>query len=124
MNGMGVPYRCERCDTANVASAYASYAKPRPDRCTRCGAVHSVLGTDVSVISPRCVGIPREGSWRASPWHLPWHRPAEEGHYECRFTNTEPRILTLWWNGRAFVVPDGRRVNMATFLTWRGRWDE
>lgn len=122
---MSVPYRCERCGTLNHAKSYASYAEPRPDRCTRCGAVHSVLGNDVSVISPPCVPVPdvEPPYRRRSPWHLPWHRPVTPGVYECRFSDIEPQVLRLWWDGRYFRdAREGVRVCMRTFLTWRGHW--
>lgn len=91
---------------------------PSNIRCGRCGAVHHSDGT---VISPKMIAVPTDGYWRASPWMLPHTRPLELGNYECRFSDTEPTLLVLQWDGARFTY-QGQRVRMATFMTWRGQW--
>lgn len=120
-------FTCERCGSSNVLSAWHKQpGENRPARCRRCGAVHSINnGKLLGVISPRMLPLIPRGDQRVSPWQLPHTRPIEEGFYDCRFSDTEPHILRLWWNGRNFQVDwvDTRRVAMRTFLSWRGAWE-
>ena len=115
---------CAHCKTSLPITCYAMNRKglATPLRCTRCGAVHSHVDGDVSLISPRVVPV-TEGL-RLSPWMLTRTRPLDIGEYHCRFRELEPEHLTLWWNGRHFQVSytDTRAVRMGTFLTWRGSW--
>jgi len=115
-------YDCKRCGTRVVFGQYIKtvWAKPQPDRCPRCGAVHAVLLGDVDVISP--VVLPLGAPGRTMPWQLPHTRPIVAGMYECRFSDCEPTILVLHWDGRNFIH-DGKRVRTATFLSWRGGWE-
>lgn len=118
-------FECERCDQPVIVSTYARQRMetPQAERCRKCGAVHSILRGSASIISP--VMAPIDAAGRVSPWMLPWTRPVARGWYECRFTDVEPRVLRLWWNGLYFVSMDtwsGKRIRMQTFLSWRGKW--
>jgi hypothetical protein len=120
---MSVHYACERCGHANTAYGWRDYSTPKPDSCWRCGAVHSILGSEATVISP--VNAPLDAAptnARRSPWMLPWTRPVLLGLYECRFSDLEPHMIVLRWDGHRWRAADDRPVSDRTFLSWRGWW--
>jgi hypothetical protein len=56
----------------------------------------------------------------SSEW-MPTHtRPVRPGLYDCRFRHIDPATIELWWDGRHFLTPDGKRVDMSQFLSWSG----
>ena len=117
---------CARCKSNLPITYYAMSRKGKstPLRCTQCGAVHSHLDGELTVISPRMMPISSDSA-RVSPWMLPRSRPLEVGVYHVRFRDvTNVEYLTLWWNGRNFQVSDmdNRPVSTRTLLTWRGEW--
>lgn len=119
-------YECARCGARNEFSLYVRarmMVEATVDRCNHCGAAHAVLRGDTEVISRPMQPIDFPHGV-VSAWILWKYRPVQIGKYECRFNDTEPNMIVLWWNGHFFQVSanDNRNVDMRTFMGWRGVW--
>lgn len=84
--------------------------------CLQCGSNHALLKGSVEAINPR--PMPLGVGNVLMPWRESTTRPLDAGKYECRFTN---EILMLDWDGAHFRWR-GDRVQMRTFVAWRGTW--
>ena len=132
-------FDCTHCGHTQRISSYIqreALVRAMPERCTRCGAVHSVLRDDVSVISPMMMPAYVtivDGAWtacgqvqpRLSPWMPAWCRPINGGYYDVRFHELEPESIVLWWDNyiqRFCTAYLGQRVDCRTLLAWRGAW--
>jgi hypothetical protein len=114
-------FTCQRCG-ALVCASLLYVQRNWPVRCSKCGATHHSSG---EVISPEMLPVDARSNCAYSPWQLHSTRPTAPGLYECRFRELDDP-LCLWFNGRYFqpTQSDDRVVQMATFLSWRGRWAE
>jgi hypothetical protein len=115
-------FTCRRC--ARPVYASILYAQRNwPVGCNYCGAIHNPSG---DAISPAMIPVGARTNCAYSPWQFARTRPVVVGNYHCRFRELDCDFLTLYWNGRYFQPSreDDRPVQMATLLSWRGRWAE
>jgi hypothetical protein len=94
---------------------------PQRAPCEKCGSNHVIHEGRVEAINPRPLPADHDDARVAMPWRARDTRPIDKGFYECRFTEIEPRMIYLWWNGEHFSHAD-QRVAMRTFIAWRGAW--
>lgn len=114
--------RCEECQAELHSGLYVRRKWAQgwfPVRCQGCGAVHTTRHGECELIGPAMLPVAPE--LRLGPWRPHSTRPVRVGWYDCRFTDTEPRRLRLWWDGRNFTH-DGQPVLMRTFMGWRGSY--
>lgn len=116
--------KCRHCaGPLRIYTFQHAAAKLAPQRvnCQRCGSSHSLLRGEAEAINPRPLPL---GS-SAMPVNMPWRdrstRPIDPGQYEVRFSDIEPRMVTLEWDGRDFRW-QGKKVSTRTLLAWRGEW--
>ena len=103
--------------------------------CRRCGDVNLVTDGQLRRMYPALHMLPVDAPrptesvpphWYMQPeyplskWMLPWTRPVKPGNYHVRFRHLEPGVFVARWDGVCFRAPDGQRVRMRDFLTWRG----
>lgn len=96
----------------------------QPVSCMNCGSSHWLLKGETGHINPEPLPSDSDGMI-TMPWRDRSTRPINAGIYECRFTDTDPHVLRLMWNGSHFSgLVDGqwKRIKMTTFRAWRGKW--
>lgn len=114
-------YKCTECGAAVRIPVVVTTVS-----CKRCGDTLFVNDGPVRRVYPALHMLPIDTKHTNGPeyppskWMLPWTRPVVNGWYDCRFRNTEPHVLRLWWNGRTFTTGKGEPVNCSFLLTWRG----
>lgn len=107
------------------------------DKCARCGASINFplqqqqvrcrrCGTTIRCETGNAVSkpvLPLDHGNQLGTWMLTHERPTMCGLYDVRYKELEPRVLQLYWDGRAFsILLGGQRVSDATLLTWRGSY--
>lgn len=113
---------CVECH-CHIPRSYYAEARKREGlntrvQCRACGANYC----EGELIGPRVRPIDTRPAVRYSPWRVYYTRPPVPGWYETRFSDIEPVVLQLWWDGVRFTLADGRPVAMLTFMGWRGVW--
>ena len=107
--------QCSECGTT-----VALPSSVKTVTCRRCGEVYFVNdGEEPRRFYPSFKMYPFEHDGIESKWMPTFTRPLRTGTYQCRFRNTEPNVIDLYWDGWCFRAL-GLRVRMTEFLTWRG----
>lgn len=108
-------YTCAECRALNRRPVSV-----KTSACVRCGDVTWLHDGKWGRFYPMLHMLPATADGPVSKWMPGTTRPVVAGLYDTRFRHTEPTVIRLLWDGRHFVAPDGRRVEMTQFLSWRG----
>ena len=94
--------------------------------CKRCGDTYFVNDGPPRRVYPALHMLPVDAhhdegpDYPLSKWMLPGTRPIVPGNYHVRFRHTDPEVFIAHWDGACFRAPNGERVDMRNFMTWRG----